>query len=311
MRALVTGCAGFIGSSLSERLLADGHIVSGIDCFTDYYAKSIKESNLAGFRTHPNFAFHELDLSRDPLGDAVGNAEVIFHLAAYPGLMRSWINFDTYTTHNLTATHRLLEAVKGRSTLKKFLYASTSSVYGKYASGDENLPTRPSSPYGITKLAGEQLARVYQDEFQVPTVVMRFFSVYGPRQRPDMGYHLFIDAVLRGKPIQLTGDGLQVRGNTYIDDCVEATQRAGFHANPGEIYNLGGGELTTIIDAIRQIERISGKKAVIERRPDRAGDQIATAADVGKLYRHLGWKPSTGLTEGLTRQIERLKSQLE
>jgi len=311
MRALVTGCAGFIGSSLSERLLADGHIVSGVDCFTDYYAKSIKESNLAGFRSHPNFAFHELDLSRDPLGDAVGNAEVIFHLAAYPGLMRSWINFDTYTTHNLTATHRLLEAVKGRSTLKKFLYASTSSVYGKYASGDENLPTRPSSPYGITKLAGEQLARVYQDEFQVPTVVMRFFSVYGPRQRPDMGYHLFIDAVLRGKPIQLTGDGLQVRGNTYIDDCVEATQRAGFHANPGEIYNLGGGELTTIIDAIRQIERISGKKAVIERRPDRAGDQIATAADVGKLYRHLGWKPSTGLTEGLTRQIERLKSQLE
>ena len=303
MQVLVTGCAGFIGSSLCERLLADGHAVTGVDCFTAYYARPIKEGNLAPFRTHPRFTFRELDLSADPLADAVGGAEVAFHLAAYPGLMKSWTDFDLYSRHNLTATQRLLEAVKGSASLKKFVYASTSSVYGKYASGDESLPTRAGSPYGVTKLAGEQLARVYLDEFAVPTVVLRYFSVYGPRQRPDMGYHLFIRSILRGETIPLTGDGLQVRGNTFIGDCVEATQRAGFHATPGEVYNLGGGELTTIIDVIRRIERLTGKTAIVERKPDRKGDQVATLADVTKLYRHLGWKPTTGLDEGLSAQI--------
>ena len=311
MHVLVTGCAGFIGSSLCERLLADGHAVTGIDCFTPYYGRPIKEGNLAAFRAHPKFTFRELDLSADPLADAVGPAEVVFHLAAYPGLMKSWTDFDLYSRHNLTATHRLLEAVKGRATLKKFVYASTSSVYGKYASGDESLPTRAGSPYGVTKLAGEQLARVYLDEFAVPTVVLRYFSVYGPRQRPDMGYHLFIRSVLAGTPIPLTGDGLQVRGNTYIGDCVEATQRAGFGAMPGEVFNLGGGELTTIIDVIRRIERLTGKTAVVERKPDRKGDQVATAADVTKLYRHLGWKPTTGLDEGLAAQIAWQRATLQ
>ena len=303
MQVLVTGCAGFIGSSLCERLLADGHAVTGVDCFTAYYARPIKEGNLAPFRTDPRFTFRELDLSADPLADAVAGAEVAFHLAAYPGLMKSWTDFDLYSRHNLTATQRLLEAVKGSPTLKKFVYASTSSVYGKYASGDESLPTRAGSPYGVTKLAGEQLARVYLDEFAVPTVVLRYFSVYGPRQRPDMGYHLFIRSILRGETIPLTGDGLQVRGNTFIGDCVEATQRAGFNATPGEVYNLGGGELTTIIDVIRRIERLTGKTAIVERKPDRTGDQVATLADVTKLYRHLGWKPTTGLDEGLSAQI--------
>jgi nucleoside-diphosphate-sugar epimerase len=302
MNCLVTGCAGFIGSHLSERLLADGHKVVGVDCFTAYYPRPIKERNLAGFRSHPNFTFHELDLSADPLGDVVGRAEVIFHLAAMPGLNKSWTDFDLYARHNLTATHRLLETIKGRPP-KKFVYVSTSSVYGKYASGDESLPTRPSSPYGITKLAGEQLCRVHHDEFGLPAVVLRYFSVYGPRQRPDMGYHLFINAVLQGKPITLTGDGLQVRGNTYISDCVEATVRAA-DAMPGEVFNLGGGELTTVIEVIRKIERITGKPAIIERHPPRKGDQLATGADVGKLYRHLGWKPTTGLDEGLTKQVE-------
>ncbi len=303
MRVLVTGCAGFIGSSLCERLLADGHAVTGVDCFTAYYARPLKEGNLAPLRAHPHFTFRELDLSADPLADAVDGAEVAFHLAAYPGLMKSWTDFDLYSRHNLTATQRLLEAVKGSATLKKFVYASTSSVYGKYASGDESLPTRAGSPYGVTKLAGEQLARVYLDEFAVPTVVLRYFSVYGPRQRPDMGYHLFIRSILRGETIPLTGDGLQVRGNTYITDCVEATQRAGFGATPGEVYNLGGGELTTIVDVIRRIERLTGKAAIVERKPDRKGDQVATLADVTKLYRHLGWRPTTGLDEGLSAQI--------
>ena len=304
MKCVVTGCAGFIGSHLTERLLDDGHSVVGVDCFTDYYPRKIKESNVAGFRDHPKFEFHEHDLATGHLDAVVDGAEYIFHLAAMPGLTRSWIDFDIYARCNLTATHRLLESLKGSTSLKKFVYASTSSVYGKYASGDENLPTRPSSPYGITKLAGEQLARVYLDEFDVPTVVLRFFSVYGPRQRPEMGYHLFIKWILEGTPIKLTGDGLQVRGNTYIGDCVEATLQTGLKAMPGETFNLGGGEITTIIDAIRTIERLAGKPAKIERHPSRPGDQLATAADVTKLFRHLGWKPTTGLEAGLAKQID-------
>lgn len=304
MKCVVTGAAGFIGSHLCERLLADGHAVVGIDCFTDYYARAIKEGNLSAAKQSPNFAFHELDLAADDLSPALGGAEYVFHLAAMPGLNRSWTDFDVYNRCNLVATHRLLESLKDVRTVRKVVYASTSSVYGKHASGDESLPTRPSSPYGITKLAGEQLARVYHDEFGIPSVVLRFFSVYGPRQRPEMGVHLFIKWVLSGTPIKLTGDGMQVRGATYVGDCVDATARAGFEALPGETYNLGGGEIGTILDLIRKIEKLVGRPAVIERHPPRKGDQLATGADVTKLLRHLGWKPTTGLDEGLARQIE-------
>jgi nucleoside-diphosphate-sugar epimerase len=309
MHSVVTGAAGFIGSHLCERLLADGHTVVGIDCFTDYYARDVKERNLASFRTHPKFTFRELDLSQGVPADAVAGAEWVFHLAAMAGLTRSFLDFDTYTRHNLTATHRLLESLRGSGTLKRLIYASTSSVYGRYASGDESLPTRPSSPYGITKFAGEQLCRVYGDEFGVPSVVLRYFSVYGPRQRPEMGYHLFINAILQGKPIKLTGDGLQVRGNTYVADCVEATIRA-TQATPGETFNLGGGELVTVLDVFRKLERIIGKPAIIERHPPRPGDQLATGADVSKLFRHLGWKPTTSIDDGLTKQVEWQKTLL-
>lgn len=303
MQCVVTGAAGFIGSHLCERLLADGHSVAGVDCFTDYYPRPVKERNLAGCRNHPRFTFHELDLSGGVPAGVVAGAEWVFHLAAMAGLTRSWTDFDLYARHNLTATHRLLEAVKGSPTLKRLVYASTSSVYGRYASGDEALPTRPGSPYGITKLAAEQLCRVYHDEYAVPAVVLRYFSVYGPRQRPEMGYHLFINAILRGTPIKLTGDGLQVRGNTYIADCVEATVRA-TAAMPGEVFNLGGGELVTVLEVFRRLERIIGKPAIIERAANRPGDQLATGADVSKLYRHLGWKPTTPLDDGLARQVE-------
>lgn len=303
MHCVVTGAAGFIGSHLCERLLAEGHAVAGIDCFTDYYPRTVKENNLAGFRNHPRFAFHEFDLSVGVPPNVLANAEWVFHLAAMPGLTRSWLDFDLYNRHNLTATQRLLEALKGSPTLKKLIYASTSSVYGKYASGDESLPTRPSSPYGITKLAAEQLCRVYGEEFGIPAVVLRYFSVYGPRQRPEMGYHLFINAILHGRPIKLTGDGLQIRGNTYIADCVEATIRA-TQAMPGEVFNLGGGELVTVLDVLRKLERIIGKPAIIERHPPRKGDQLATGADVTKLQRHLNWKPTTSIDEGLAQQVE-------
>jgi len=303
MKCVVTGAAGFIGSHLCERLLADGHTVTGIDCFTDYYPRSIKERNLSSFRHHRHFTLCELDLSLGMREEVIAGAEWVFHLAAMAGLTRSWLDFDTYARHNLTATHRLLEVLKGSPTLKRLIYASTSSVYGRYASGDESLPTRPSSPYGITKLAAENLCRVYADEFHVPAVVLRFFSVYGPRQRPEMGYHLFIDAILKGKPIKLTGDGLQVRGNTYVDDCVDATIQA-TQALPGETFNLGGGELVTVLEVFRKLERIIGRPAIIERHPARLGDQLSTGADVTKLMRHTGWKPTTGIDEGLARQVE-------
>lgn len=309
MRCVVTGAAGFIGSHLCERLLADGHAVVGVDCFTDYYPRPVKERNLAACRDHPHFRFHELDLSCGVPAEVVAGAEWVFHLAAMAGLTRSWLAFDEYARHNLTATHRLLEALRGVPTLRRLVFASTSSVYGRYASGDESLPTRPSSPYGITKLAAEQLCRIYGDEFGLPVVVLRYFSVYGPRQRPEMGYFRFIDAILRGRPIPLTGDGLQVRGNTYVADCVEATVRAAA-ALPGETFNLGGGELVTVGEVIRKLERIIGRPAVIERLPPRPGDQLATGADVTKLYRHLGWRPTTGLDEGLARQVEWQKTLL-
>lgn len=303
MQCVVTGAAGFIGSHLCERLLADGHAVTGLDCFTDYYPRPIKERNLVALRDHTSFTFRELDLSAGVPPEAVAGAEWVFHLAAMPGLTRSWLDFDTYNRHNLTATHRLLESLKGSGTLKKLVYASTSSVYGLYASGDETLPTKPSSPYGITKLAAEQLCRVYDREFGVPSVVLRYFSVYGPRQRPEMGYNLFIDAILRGKPITLTGDGLQIRGNTFVGDCVDATIRA-TGVMSGETFNLGGGELVTVIEVIRRLEAIIGKKAIVERHPPRKGDQLATGADVTKLFRHTGWKPTTSVEDGLTRQVD-------
>lgn len=309
MRCVVTGAAGFIGSHLCERLLADGHTVVGVDCFTDYYPRPVKERNLAACRNHPYFRFYELDLSCGVPAEVVAGAEWVFHLAAMAGLTRSWLAFDEYARHNLTATHRLLEALRGVPTLRRFVFASTSSVYGRYASGDESLPTRPSSPYGITKLAAEQLCRVYGDEFGLPVVVLRYFSVYGPRQRPEMGYFRFIDAILRGQPIPLTGDGLQVRGNTYVADCVEATVRAAA-ALPGETFNVGGGELVTVGEVIRKLERIIGRPAVIERLPPRPGDQLATGADVTKLYRHLGWRPTTSLDDGLARQVEWQKTLL-
>ena len=305
---LVTGAAGFIGSHLCERLLADGHAVTGVDCFTPYYPRAVKDRNLSALTGRKHFNFRELDLSDGVPADSVRGVEWVFHLAAMPGLVRSWTDFDLYTRHNLTATQRLLESLKGSPTLKRLVYASTSSVYGKYASGDETLPTRPSSPYGITKLAGEQLCRVYEG-FGVPVVVLRYFSVYGPRQRPEMGYHLFINAILRGAPITLTGDGLHLRGNTYVADCVDATVRAA-DAMAGETFNLGGGELVTVVEVIRRLEKIIGKQAVIERHPPRPGDQVATGADVTKMTRFTGWTPKTGVDEGLTRQVEWQRSLL-
>jgi nucleoside-diphosphate-sugar epimerase len=311
MKCLVTGAAGFIGSHLCEALLEAGHEVVGADAFIPYYAPAVKERNLAAALARPRFHFHRLDLRHDDLGLLVAGAEVIFHLAAMPGLTQSWTDFDGYWTCNALATQRLLEAVRRAAPRpRRFVYASTSSVYGRFASGDESLPTRPVSPYGLTKLAGENLCRAYADAYGVPLVVLRYFSVYGPRQRPDMAYHRFITALLRGEPVTVCGDGQQVRGNTYIADCVAATVAAA-DALPGETYNVGGGETATVWDIIRRLEALAGRRAVITRAPERPGDQRTTFADTTKLRTHLGWEPRTTLDEGLARQWEWQQRELK
>jgi nucleoside-diphosphate-sugar epimerase len=303
MNCLVTGGAGFIGSHLCEELLHRGHGVVALDAFVPYYPRFFKEANLAGLLGQPRFRFHELDLRCDDLAPALEGIEVVFHLAAMPGLVRSWTDFDLYQSCNLAATHHLLDAVRRRRPdLRRFIYGSTSSVYGRYASGDESLPPRPISPYGVTKLAAENLCRAHAEERGLPLVVLRYFSVYGPRQRPDMGYHLFINALLRGLPVTITGDGLQVRGNTFVGDCVAATIAA-LGAPVGELYNVGGGETANVWEIIARLETILGSRAIIRREPARAGDQRITGADTGKLFRHLGWKPAVGLDEGLARQV--------
>lgn len=301
MKCLVTGSAGFIGSHLCEGLLRGGHTVVGLDAYIPYYPRAAKEANLHLLRGQAGYTHHTLDLRTDRLEGALDGIEAVFHLAAMPGLAKSWTDFDLYQSCNLTATQRLLEAVRQAPTVQRFIYASTSSVYGRFSTGDETMPTRPISPYGVTKLAAENLCRAYE-ELGLALVVLRYFSVYGPRQRPDMGYHRFIAALLGDEKITVYGDGQQVRGNTYIDDCVEATMLA-LRAPVGETYNLGGGETASVWDILGKLEAIVGRRAVIRKEPGRAGDQRSTCADTSKLRRHLGWQPKTSLDDGLARQV--------
>ena len=308
MECVVTGAGGFIGSHLCEELLRLGHEVIGLDAFIPYYPRPIKERNLATTLSHPRFRFHELDLRQDSLDDVIARAEVVFHFAAMAGLMKSWTDFDSYWTCNVKGTQRLLEAAGKRTRpVQRFIYVSTSSVYGKFSTGDESLPTRPISPYGVTKLAGEHLCRAYSEASGIPIVTLRYFSVYGPRQRPDMGYHRFIKALLEREPIVVYGDGQQVRGNTFVSDCVAATLAA-VEAPPGEVYNIGGGETATVWEIIKKLEAIAGYPATILQEDARPGDQRHTFADTAKLRSHFGWAPRVNLDEGLARQWEWQKS---
>jgi nucleoside-diphosphate-sugar epimerase len=301
MKCLVTGAAGFIGSHLCEELLRLGHAVVGLDGFIPSYPRPFKEPNLAGLLGRPGFCFVELDLRDADLSAPLDGVEAVFHLAAMPGLVRSWTDFDLYQSCNLSATARLLNACR-RSRLHRFVLASTSSVYGRNAFGDESLPTRPVSPYGVTKLAAEHLCRAHAEEHGLPLVVLRYFSVYGPRQRPDMGYFRFIDALLHGRAVTVNGDGHQVRGNTYVSDCVAATAAA-LEAPRGELYNVGGGETASVWDILARLEAITASKAIVRREPTRPGDQRITGADTARLLSHLGWQPRVGLDEGLARQV--------
>ena len=301
---LVTGAAGFIGSHLSESLVSGGHQVIGIDSFTPFYSPQIKRSNITALLNSPNFAFHELDLRNLEQASLLSDVDTVVHLAALPGLL-GWEHFEEYVSCNIIATQKLLEAVRANN-IKHFVYGSTSSVYGREATKDESSPPAPSSPYGVTKLTAEHLCQAYSREHGMPLTILRFFSVYGPRQRPDMAYHIFISSLLKGEPITIYGDGEQSRSNTYISDCVRGIMLAleKEEKSRGEIFNIGGGEEVTLNRALDMLQELTGEKARIVHGKPRPGDQRRTAADIGKAKRILGYSPSTSFKEGLKAQVE-------
>jgi nucleoside-diphosphate-sugar epimerase len=303
MRSLVTGAAGFIGSHLCETLLAGGQEVVGLDAFIPYYPRAVKESNLAPFRSHPNFAFHELDLRTDDLAPALEGVDTVFHLAAMGGLLLSWVRFDLYMTCNLQATQRLLETIRQAGRVSRFIYASTSSIYGSDVTGPETTTPQPVSPYGITKLAAEHLVQTYDHQFDIPSTILRYFSVYGPRQRPDMGYYIFIDSILHDKPITVFGDGNQLRGNTYATDIARATLLSHLNFRRGAVYNLGGSEEIGANQVIALLEQITGKRADVRHAPPRPGEQSRTLADTTLAREQLGFVPQVSLLDGLTNQV--------
>jgi nucleoside-diphosphate-sugar epimerase len=303
MRVLVTGAAGFIGSHLCDGLLAAGHDVVGLDAFIPYYPRAVKEQNLRTAQAHPAFTFYELDLRRDDLAAPLDGVEVIFHLAAMGGLLVSWRDFDSYMTCNIQATQRLLEAARQVGTIRQFIHASTSSIYGSNVTGAETTPPHPVSPYGITKLAAEQLVQTYHEQFGLPATILRYFSVYGPRQRPDMGYYIFIDRILHRRPITVWGDGNQLRGNTYVGDVVRATILAQERFTPGAIYNIGGAEEISANQVIGLLEEIIGERAILEYGPARPGEQVRALADTTLAREQLGFTPQMPLRDGLAAQV--------
>ena len=301
MKALVTGGAGFIGSHLCSALLDRGAQVVAIDCFTDYYPRPMKEANVDANRSRAGFTFIETRIQDADLRSLVGEATHVFHLAAQAGVRKSWgRDFRTYTENNVEATQQLLEACVGLP-LQRFVYASSSSLYGDNVQIPmrENALPQPVSPYGVTKLAAEQLCYLYFANHAVPTTSLRYFTVYGPRQRPDMAFHRFIRAALDDAPITLYGDGEQTRDFTYVTDAVAATVAAGDKGVPGRAYNVGGGSRVSMNQVIDIIGGIAGKALEVRREPTQKGDMRDTYADTSMARADLGFAPSVTLEQGI------------
>ncbi len=309
MKVLVTGVAGFIGSHVAESLVADGHEVVGLDCFTDYYPRPVKEQNLAALRDEGRFRLVEARLQDADLAPLLEGVEQVYHLAAQAGVRASWgREFALYTDHNVLATQRLLEAAvaAGRP---RFVYASSSSVYGDSPALPlrEDGPCRPVSPYGVTKLAAEHLAVLYNVNHGLPTVSLRFFTVYGPRQRPDMAFHRFLRSARDGEVLTVYGDGLQTRDFTYVDDIVAAVRAAALSGRAGGVYNVGGGERIALNDVLKLVETVTGRTPRVVRQEAQKGDMRDTFADTRAARTDLGFRSTVPLAEGLAREWEWLR----
>lgn len=307
MQALVTGVAGFIGSTLAERLVSDGWSVRGVDCFTPYYDEESKRSNLLGLRASPQFELIEADLLTADLAPLLEGTDVMFHLSGQPGVRLSWAEgFHTYVDLNINVTQRLLEAARNTE-LRRFVYASSSSIYGQAAVAptDEDQPTRPYSPYGVTKLAGELLCSAYAANFGVPTTSLRYFTVYGPRQRPDMATHRLIEAALEGHTFPLFGDGEQMRDFTFVDDIVNANVLAATANVPaGTVCNAAGGGSVRLIELVNLVGELVGRPVSIDWQPAQPGDVRCTGGSIERAKQLLAWAPAVDLRAGVERQVE-------
>lgn len=310
MNCLVTGTAGFIGSHLSRRLLKEGFSVIGVDSFTDYYPRWIKERNLSTLKSENNFSFLEEDINSLDLNRLLQNVDCVFHLAAQAGVRASWgQSFSEYIRNNIEATQRLLEESKEQP-LHKFIYASSSSVYGYCPElpMSESSPLLPYSPYGVTKLAAENLCYLYSKNYGVPTISLRFFTVYGPGQRPDMAFHKFFKSTSENKPITVFGTGEQTRDFTYINDIIDAIFACIAHGQTGETYNLGGGNRKMLKDLLPLFEEICRKKISVKWEEKQKGDVPHTLADIQKAKKDLGFAPRTAIDEGLSEEWRWIKN---
>jgi UDP-glucuronate 4-epimerase len=306
MRYVVTGSAGFVGSHVCDALLARGDEVDGVDAFTDYYDPAIKRANTASLARHEGFRGYELDLARVDLDDVPAGADAVIHLAAQPGVRLSWSEgFALYVDRNISASQRLLEAVR-RTHVPRLVLASSSSVYGNATARPitEDAPTRPFSPYGVTKLAVEHLAAAYGANWGVSTVVLRYFTLFGPGQRPDMALHRFIGAVAAGRPVTVYGDGEQVRDFTYVSDAAAATLVAiNADVAPASVFNVAGGSPATVNDLLRLVSERVRRPPITRHLAAQAGDVRATHGSVARARRELGWRPEVSLDDEVKRQV--------